>query len=41
MIEAGADVIMCEVGGSEDLGGHFSAPELARRVYLAMSLIRP
>lgn len=35
MIEAGEDVILCELGGA-DLGGFFSAPDLARKVYLAM-----
>ena len=40
MIEIGADVILAEVGGAE-LGGMFSAPELARRVYLAMASARP
>jgi hypothetical protein len=35
MIEAGVDVIMCEVGGA-DLGGLFDASALASRVFLAM-----
>jgi hypothetical protein len=35
MIEAGEHVILCEVGGAE-LGGYFSAGDLAKRVYLAM-----
>jgi hypothetical protein len=39
MIEIGAEVILGEVGGA-DLGGLFSAPELARQVYLAMSSAR-
>ena len=37
MIEAGENVILCEVGGSYDLGPNFSAPELAERVYRAMA----
>jgi hypothetical protein len=40
MIEIGANVILCEVGGAE-LGELFSAPELATRVYLAMVSARP
>jgi basic membrane lipoprotein Med (substrate-binding protein (PBP1-ABC) superfamily) len=39
MIEAGADVILCEVGGA-DLGGLFSADDLATRVYRAMDNLR-
>jgi hypothetical protein len=35
MICAGEDVILCEVGGAE-LGGLFSAADLAERVYRAM-----
>jgi basic membrane lipoprotein Med (substrate-binding protein (PBP1-ABC) superfamily) len=35
MLEAGADAILCEVGGA-DLGGFFSAYDLAERVYRAM-----
>ena len=35
MITAGEEVILGEVGGA-DLGGYFSARDLARRVYLAM-----
>lgn len=35
MIEAGEDVILCAVGGAE-LGGHFSASDLAEEVYRAM-----
>ena len=37
MIDAGADAILCVVGGA-DLGGFFSAQELAARVYRAMAL---
>jgi hypothetical protein len=40
MIDAGEHAILCEVGGA-DLGGLFSAHELARRVYLAMFSLRP
>lgn len=40
MIDAGADVILGEVGGA-DLGGLFSARELAKRVYLAMLPLDP
>ena len=36
MIEAGADVILGETGGA-DLGGAFSAPNLAEQVFRAMS----
>jgi hypothetical protein len=36
MVAAGEDVILCEVGGAADLGGAFSAADLARKVYLAM-----
>lgn len=36
MIEAGAQVILEEVGGA-DLGGFFSAPDLAARVFAAMT----
>ena len=39
MIEAGEDVILCEVGGA-NLGGLFSAPELAARVFRAMDSVR-
>lgn len=35
MIDAGEDAILCAVGGA-DLGGAFSAADLARQVYLAM-----
>jgi hypothetical protein len=35
MIEVGERVILEELGGA-DLGGLFSAPELAEKVYLAM-----
>ena len=35
MIEAGAEVILCEVGGA-DLGGLFSAADLALAVLKAM-----
>jgi hypothetical protein len=40
MIEAGATAIWEEVGGAEDLGTLFSASDLARKVYLAMSARR-
>ena len=40
MLDAGEHAILCEVGGA-DLGGLFSAHELARRVYLAMFSLRP
>jgi hypothetical protein len=36
MIEAGEQVIIEQVGGC-DLGGLFSAPDLARKVYEAMT----
>jgi hypothetical protein len=36
MVDAGADVILGELGGA-DLGGHFSAADLARRVYAGMA----
>lgn len=39
MIDAGEDAILCEVGGA-DLGGYFSARELACRVYRAMDSLR-
>lgn len=39
MIEAGEDVILSEVGGA-DLGGFFSAADLAKSVYLAMHNVR-
>ena len=39
MIEAGEDVILCEVGGA-DLG-YFSASDLAYRVFRAMERTRP
>ena len=35
MIEAGVEVILCEIGGA-DLGGLFDASDLASRVYQAM-----
>ena len=35
MIEAGADAVLGFVGGA-DLGGHFSASEMAIEVYRAM-----
>jgi hypothetical protein len=35
MIEAGEDVVLSEIGGA-DLGGYFSARDLAGKVYLAM-----
>ena len=38
MVEAGEDVILCEVGGA-DLGALFSASDLAKRVYLAMQSV--
>jgi hypothetical protein len=37
MIEAGEDIILQVVGGA-DLGGYFSASELAMSVYQAMAL---
>jgi hypothetical protein len=36
MIEAGEEAILCVVGGA-DLGGWFSADDLAKRVFLAMA----
>ena len=39
MIEIGADVILGVVGGA-DLGGFFSAPELAEKVFRAMAIHR-
>ena len=36
MIAAGEDVILARVGGAEDLGGFFSAAELAKQVFRAM-----
>ena len=39
MLAAGEDVILCEVGGAE-LGGYFSARDLAIRVYRAMGSVR-
>ena len=39
MIEAGAEAILGEVGGA-DLGGFFSAPDLAVAVYRAMHIRR-
>jgi len=39
MIDDGEDVILCEVGGA-DLGGYFSARDLAERVYRAMDSAR-
>src|SRR5262249_49387993 len=38
MIEAGAEAILSQIGGA-DLGGFFSAPELAVLVYQAMSRV--
>lgn len=40
MIAAGAEVVAEAVGGC-DLGGHFSAETLAKRVYLAMTSSKP
>jgi len=39
MIEAGEDTILGVVGGA-DLGGFFSAPDLAKKVYEAMEHLR-
>jgi hypothetical protein len=39
MIESGANVIICEVGGA-DLGGFFSARDLAERVFRAMKSVQ-
>lgn len=39
MIAAGEDAILCVVGGA-DLGGFFSARDLAERVFLAMKSAR-
>ena len=39
MIDAGEEVILCETGGA-DLGGLFSASDLAVRVYRAMNSAR-
>jgi hypothetical protein len=39
MIEAGVVEIWAELGGA-DLGGHFSAPDLASRIYRAMNAAR-
>lgn len=39
MIEAGAHIIRCEVGGAE-LGGQFSAYELASSVFRAMASVQ-
>lgn len=41
MIEAGEDAILREVGGSTDLGGHFSASALAVSVFRAMLQVMP
>lgn len=40
MVSAGEESILAEVGGA-DLGALFSARDLAIKVYLAMSLLRP
>lgn len=37
MIQAGEAAILEEVGGADDLGGYFSAPNLAVKVYRAMA----
>ena len=39
MIEAGEETILEVVGGA-DLGGSFSAGDLARKVFLAMTRVR-
>lgn len=40
MIEAGAAEILGEIGGSEDVGGYFSARDLAEKVFRAMEIAR-
>ncbi len=40
MLDAGEDAIWGRVGGCQDLGGYFSARELALEVYLAMDNLR-
>lgn len=40
MIEAGADVLLCEFGGSAT-AHYWSAPDLAAKVYAAMNAIAP
>lgn len=40
MIEAGEAAVFSEVGGA-DLGGFFSAADLARKVFLAMKSLEP